>query len=230
MRGAELDEVRFRSTGDPAVVPRWRGWIHLWSFVVAVAAGVPLIVLAGVTVSGAAAAAVAVYTATLLGLFGTSALYHRHAWRTERSRTLMDRLDHSMIFVFIAGTYTPITVLALAPPTDTVLLVVTWVGAVGGIVLTVAWPAAPRWVGVPLYLALGWVAVFVLPDLLARGGVAVLVLIATGGLLYSAGAAGFAFRRPRGRPAVFGFHEYFHAATAAAALCHYIAIWLLLYA
>jgi hemolysin III len=212
------------------VKPRLRGWLHLWSFVVAVAAGIVLVSLAGATVSAEAAVAVAVYSLTVCGVFGVSALYHRRTWHTERARTLMKRLDHAMIFVFIAGTYTPFAVLALPERTGLIVLAVVWAGALGGVVLKIAWPHAPRWVGVPFYLALGWVAVFVLPDLLDRGGVAALVLLIVGGGFYSLGAVFYALRRPVGWPATFGFHEFFHAATVVAAICHYIAIWLVLYA
>lgn len=141
----------------------------------------------------------------------------------------MKRADHSMIFVFIAGSYTPLAVLALQPPTSTVVLIVVWVGAAGGVALKMLWPHAPRWLGVPFYLALGWVAVFVLPDILASGGVAVLVLIAAGGLLYSVGAIFYATKRPNTWPQTFGYHEYFHACVSLAALCHCVAIWLLLF-
>jgi len=216
---------------DPAPVkPRMRGWLHLWSFAVAVAAGITLVALAGSTVSGEAALAVAVYVVTVWGVFGVSALYHRRTWSSVRSRTLMKRLDHSMIFVFIAGTYTPFAVLAMPAPTGGIVLAVVWLGALGGVVLKFAWPHGPRWVGVPIYLALGWVAVFVIPDLLAVGGVAALVLIIVGGGFYSLGALCYALRRPRGWPAVFGYHEFFHAATVVAAACHHVAIWLVLYA
>jgi hemolysin III len=207
-----------------------RGWLHLWSFVVAVVAGSTLVVLAGTTVSAEAAAAVAVYALTVCGLFGISALYHRRTWTSPRSQVLMKRLDHAMIFVFIAGTYTPFAVLALPRTTGLVVLAVVWAGALGGVILKIAWPHAPRWVGVPFYLALGWVAVFVIPDLLDRGGVAALVLILVGGAFYSLGAVFYALRRPVGWPETFGFHEFFHAATVVAAICHYIAIWLVLYA
>jgi len=212
------------------VKPRLRGWLHLWSFVVAVAAGIVLVSLAGATVSAEAAVAVAVYSLTVCGVFGVSALYHRRTWHTERARTLMKRLDHAMIFVFIAGTYTPFAVLALPERTGLLVLAVVWAGALGGVVLKIAWPHAPRWVGVPFYLALGWVAVFVIPDLLHRGGVAALVLLLVGGAFYSLGAVFYALRRPVGWPDTFGFHEFFHAATVIAAACHYVAIWLVLYA
>ena len=212
------------------VKPRLRGWLHLWSFVVAVAAGLVLVSLAGATVSAEAAVAVAVYSLTVCGVFGVSALYHRRTWHTARARTLMKRLDHAMIFVFIAGTYTPFAVLALPERTGLIVLAVVWAGALGGVVLKIAWPHAPRWVGVPFYLALGWVAVFVIPDLLHRGGVAALVLLLVGGAFYSLGAVFYALRRPVGWPDTFGFHEFFHAATVIAAACHYVAIWLVLYA
>ena len=142
----------------------------------------------------------------------------------------MKRLDHAMIFVFIAGTYTPFAVLALPERTGLIVLAVVWAGALGGVVLKIAWPHAPRWVGVPFYLALGWVAVFVIPDLLHRGGVAALVLLIVGGVFYSVGAVFYALRRPVGWPNTFGFHEFFHAATVIAAACHHVAIWLVLYA
>jgi hemolysin III len=216
---------------EPAAVkPRLRGWLHLWSFVVAVAAGIVLVSLAGATVSAEAAIAVAVYSLTVCGVFGISALYHRRNWVTARARTVMKRLDHAMIFVFIAGTYTPFAVLALPERTGLIVLAVVWGGALGGVVLKMAWPDAPRWVGVPFYLALGWVAIFVVPDLLHRGGVAALVLILVGGAFYSLGAVFYALRRPVGWPATFGFHEFFHAATVIAAACHHVAIWLVLYA
>lgn len=230
--GPTLERVSLTESVPPAgpVKPRMRGWLHLWSFVVAVAAGITLVTLAGTTVSAEAAAACAVYSLTVCGLFGISALYHRRTWTSPRSQVLMKRLDHAMIFVFIAGTYTPFAVLALPRTTGLVVLAVVWVGALGGVVLKIARPHAPRWVGVPFYLALGWVAVFVLPDLLDRGGVAALVLLIVGGGFYSLGAVFYALRRPVGWPATFGFHEFFHAATVVAAICHYIAIWLVLYA
>lgn len=212
------------------VKPRLRGWLHLWSFVVAVAAGITLVTVAGATVSARAAGAVAVYSLTVCGVFGVSALYHRRTWVTSRARTLMKRLDHAMIFVFIAGTYTPFAVLAMPGSTGAVVLLTVWLGALGGVVLKVAWPHAPRWLGVPFYLALGWVAVFVIPDLLQNGGVAALVLLLVGGGFYSLGAAFYALRRPVGWPATFGYHEFFHAATVVAAACHHVAVWLVLYA
>lgn len=209
--------------------PRARGWIHLYSAGIAVVVGIALIVLAATTVGVAAAVSCAVYAVTVVGLFTISATYHRHTWISVRARTWMKRADHSMIFVFIAGTYTPFSVLALPQPDRTVVLAVVWSGAIAGVALKMLWPEAPRWVGVPIYLALGWVAVFVIPELLRGGGVAALVLLIAGGLLYSVGAVFYATRRPRGWPATFGYHEFFHACVSAAALCHFVAIWLVLY-
>ncbi len=209
--------------------PRLRGWIHLWSFVGSVAGGAVLIALAASTVSAGAALATAIYSATVSGLFGVSALYHRRSWASRRGEYWINRLDHSMIFVFIAGSYTPFATLAMPAPTGTVVLAVVWAGALAGVVMKLLWPQAPRWVGVPIYVALGWVAVFVLPDLLGYAGVAPLVLLLVGGALYTAGGVIYGLRRPNPWPATFGFHEFFHAATVLAAICHYIAVWLTMY-
>ena len=209
--------------------PRMRGWLHVWAFAVSVAAGATLIAVVAATRGSRPGLATAVYAVTVSLLFGTSALYHRIAW-TPTWRAVMARIDHSMIFVFIAGTYTPFAVLALPSTAGRVVLIVVWVGAVAGVMLKAAWLSAPRGLSVPLYLALGWVAVFVLPDLLWFGGVAALVLLLVGGLLYTAGAVVYAVRRPDPVPHVFGFHEVFHLCTVVAATCHYIAVWLAAYA
>ncbi|HEY7594900.1 MAG TPA: hemolysin III family protein [Actinophytocola sp.] len=209
--------------------PRMRGVIHYWSFLVSVATGATLIAVSAATVSATAGWATAVYGATVLGLFGVSALYHRRWWVSQRVRAWMKRLDHSMIFLFIAGTYTPFTLLAMPQPTGYIVLAVVWGGAVLGVLLKLLWPHAPRWLGTPIYIALGWVAVFVLPDLLHQAGVAALVLLLVGGAFYTMGAIFYATRWPNPWPQVFGHHEFFHAATVLAALSHYIAIWLAIY-
>jgi len=213
----------------PLPRPRMRGWLHYWSFYVSLAGGATLIALAGSTVSGLAALATSVYVATVLGLFGVSALYHRHTWQSSTARVWMKRLDHSMIFLFIAGTYTPFSLLAMDRTTGYIVLGVVWGGAVAGVALKLLWPHAPRWLGVPIYLAVGWVAVFVLPQILHHAGVAALVLMLAGGLLYSIGAVFYATRWPNPWPSTWGHHEFFHAATVLAATCHYIAIWFVLY-
>lgn len=206
-----------------------RGWIHFWSLILACVAGATLIALAASTVSSEAAAGTSIYVATVLGLFGVSALYHRKTWRSVGARTWMRRLDHSMIFLFIAGTYTPFAMLAMQPTTGALVLAVVWGGALGGVALKLAWPNGPRWVGVPVYIALGWVAVFVLPDLLENAGVSALVLLIAGGLLYTSGALFYAMRKPDPWPKTFGYHEFFHSAVSLAAICHHVAIWLALY-
>ena len=171
----------------------------------------------------------AIYCLTVSMLFGTSALYHRRSWST-RGWLIMKRLDHSMIFIFIAGSYTPFAVLALNPGSDVIILTTVWAGALGGVVLKLFWPGAPRWLGVPIYIALGWVAVFVLPQVLANTGVTSLVLLCAGGVLYTIGGIVYAARWPNPSPAVFGYHEVFHACTVVAAICHYIAMYFVIYA
>ncbi len=205
-----------------------RGWLHFWSFLISIASGAVLVAVAGARGGTGAALATAVYSVTILALFGVSALYHRHTWRSTHARAIMKRLDHSMIFLFIAGTYTPVAALAMDPATARWVLAVVWGGALAGVVLKTAWPFAPSWLAVPIYLALGWVAVFVLPELLQNVGVAAFVLLLAGGALYTAGAMFYATRWPNPWPRTFGYHEFFHAATVLAALCHLVAIWLVL--
>lgn len=206
-----------------------RGVLHYWSFLIYVALGATLISVAAATVSGKAALATSVYGATVLGMFGVSALYHRRWWVSLRVRAWMKRLDHSMIFLFIAGTYTPFTLLSMPPSSGYPVLAVVWGGAIAGVALKLLWPHAPRWLGTPIYIALGWVAVFVLPDLLHHAGAAALALLLVGGALYTLGAIFYATRWPDPWPHVFGHHEFFHAATVLAAISHYIAIWLAMY-
>lgn len=165
-----------------------------------------------------------VYALSIAALFGTSALYHRKMWSTSRARSLMKRLDHSMIFVFIAGTYTPFALIALPERTAGVVLVVVWSGAALGVLMRMLWLHSPRFLIVPLYIALGWVAVFVMPELLHQAGVAAFVLLVVGGAGYSLGALVYAARRPDPAPGTFGYHEVFHAFTLVAASCHYIAL------
>jgi hemolysin III len=205
-----------------------RGWLHFWSFVVSIGSGAVLVAVAAARVGAVAALATTVYSLTILGLFGVSALYHRHHWPTPRSRAIMKRLDHSMIFLFIAGTYTPVAALAMDPRTARWVLAVVWGGALLGVLLKTVWPHAPSWLAVPVYMALGWVAAFVFPELLGGGGVAAFVLLLAGGALYTAGAVFYATKWPNPWPHTFGYHEFFHAATVLAALCHLVAIWLVL--
>ncbi|MET7960025.1 PAQR family membrane homeostasis protein TrhA [Micromonospora zamorensis] len=209
--------------------PRMRGWLHTYAFFVAVVCGIVLCSIAATRPGWAPLVSCLIYSLTVCGLFGTSALYHRRVW-SERGYQLMRRMDHSMIFVFIAGTYTPLCVMLLASRPATVMLSLVWGGALAGVALKLVWPHAPRWVSAPLYLALGWVAVAMLPDILNGGGVTALVLLVVGGAIYSVGAVFYALRRPNPWPTVFGHHEFFHACTLLAALCHHIAIYFALFA
>ena len=218
-----------RSGGLPApaaappevrVKPRLRGVFHQYAVFVSLASGTLLVLLA---VTTRASLAAAVYAVSVSALFGVSALYHRVTWTTPVRRR-MRRLDHAMIFLLIAGTYTPVGLLVLEAPLATVVLAVVWVGATAGIVLELAWTSAPRWLGGAVYLALGWVAVVATPQLFGRLGVAGGLLIVAGGLLYSAGAAVYALRRPDPVPAVFGYHEVFHLLVIAGVAAHFLAI------
>jgi hemolysin III len=200
--------------------PRLRGVLHQYAFFVSLASGTVLVLLAATT---RASVAVAVYAASVSALFGVSALYHRISWTTP-ARRRMRRLDHSMIFLLIAGTYTPVGLLVLEGTLATVVLAIVWGGAVAGIVLELAWTTAPRWLGGTVYLALGWVAVVAMPQLFARLGVAGGLLIVAGGLVYSAGAAVYALRRPDPVPLVFGYHEVFHLLVIAGVAAHFLAI------
>jgi hemolysin III len=200
--------------------PRLRGVFHQYAFFVSLASGTLLVVLATTTRASVAAA---IYAASVSALFGVSALYHRITWTTT-ARRRMRRLDHAMIFLLIAGTYTPVGLLVLHGTLATVVLAVVWGGAVAGIVLELAWTSAPRWLGGTVYLALGWVAVVATPQLFARLGVPGGLLIVAGGLAYTAGAAIYALRRPDPAPAVFGYHEVFHLLVIAGVTAHFLAI------
>ncbi|MEE1751988.1 PAQR family membrane homeostasis protein TrhA [Streptomyces sp. SP18CS02] len=207
------------------IKPRLRGWLHAGMVPAALIAGVVLICLAP---TPQAVLACSVYSVTAWLLFATSAIYHRGTWG-PLGEALLRRLDHANIFLIIAGTCTPLAVLLLPPAQRSVLLWIVWAGASAGIAFRVLWITAPRWLYTPCYLALGWAPVSYLPDLLHTGGAAVLALIVTGGLLYSAGAIVYALQRPDPSPRWFGFHEVFHALTVAAFTAHYIAISLAVY-
>jgi hemolysin III len=161
-------------------------------------------------------------------LFGTSAVYHRGTW-SPRVQGVLKRLDHANIFLIIAGTYTPFALLLLPPEQSRTLLLIVWTGALAGVLFRVLWVGAPRWLYTPVYVALGWVAVFYFGPLLQRGGVAVMTLIAVGGLLYTLGAVVYGTKRPNPSPRWFGFHEVFHVFTVAAFVVHYVAASLAVY-
>jgi hemolysin III len=198
----------------PAVKPRLRGVLHQWAFFVSLVAGAVLVVVAP---AGRATLATAIYALTVAGLFGVSAVYHRVNWVSAAARRWMRRLDHSMIFLLIAGTYTPFALLVLDGALATAILIAVWGGALAGIVLNLVWIDAPKWLTATVYVALGWVAVAAFPALFEDLGVTPTILVAVGGLLYTIGAVVYASRRPDPAPAVFGYHEIFHALVIAAA-------------
>ena len=200
--------------------PTWRGSLHRAAFFTCLGLAPGLVIAAE---TAAAKAAVAVYAAGLLGLFGISALFHRVTW-TEVGHARMRRLDHSMIFVFIACTYTPISVLALASPGRELFLGLVWAAAVAGLAVQVLWIDAPRQLTAGLYVLVGWLAVLVLPTILDRLGPGGLGLLVLGGVTYTLGAVIYARKRPDPIPEVFGFHEVFHALVILAALLHLVVI------
>jgi hemolysin III len=200
------------------VKPKLRGWLHAAMTPVAVGAGVLLVLLATTTV-GKVSAVVFAGTATLL--FATSAVYHRGTW-SPRVDGVLRRLDHSNIFLIIAGTYTPFALL-LPPDQARSLLLIVWTGAVVGVLFRVLWAGAPRWLYVPVYVLLGWVAVFYFGPLLRHAGGAVMTWVVIGGVLYSLGAVVYGTRRPDISPRWFGFHEVFHSLTVLAFSAHVVA-------
>jgi hemolysin III len=212
-----------------AAPPKLRGLLHAGVFPVAVAAGAVLVALAP---GWPARVAAAVYALASAVLFGVSAAYHRSPLGSRR-RAWLGRLDHVNILLLIAGTYTPLMVLALRGWTRLSVLAVVWTGAAAGIAAKLiwrsAWRPAPRWVSTSLFTALGWVALLVLPQLLRAAGVLVLALILAGGIMYSLGAVVYARKRPNPSPRWFGFHEVFHAATILAYFTQYAAVSLLVY-
>ncbi|MDJ0346617.1 hemolysin III family protein [Streptomyces sp. H10-C2] len=202
-----------------------RGWIHAGMF--------PAVLIAGVVLTAGAEStrgriACAVFTVTACALFGVSGLYHRGTWG-PRGEAILRRLDHSNIFLIIAGSYTPLAILLLPSNKATPLLWFVWAGALAGIAFRVFWVGAPRWLYTPCYIALGWAAVFFLPDFMRTGGIAVLVCVVVGGLLYSAGGVIYGLKRPNPSPRWFGFHEVFHSLTLAAFVIHYVGISLVAY-
>lgn len=211
--------------GREGLKPKLRGWSHAVMFPVALVAGIVLVALADTTEERVASS---IFAASAALLFGTSALFHRGNW-SPTIHGVLRRLDHSNIFLIIAGTYTPFAVLVLRESEGRVLLWIIWIGALVGIAFRVLWVGAPRWLYTPVYVALGWVAVFYLPDFLREGGLPVFVLILVGGIFYSAGALIYGLKRPNPSPRWFGFHEVFHALTVAAFVVHYIAVSLTVY-
>jgi hemolysin III len=208
------------SIGEERERPRFRGVTHKYAFYASLITGAVLLLVAPTRKAGAAAA---IYAASVSALFGTSALYHRITWKPS-ARRWMRRLDHSMIFVLIAGTYTPFAVLVLDGTLATVILIVVWTGAASGIVLKLCWIDAPKWLIALTYVLLGWVAVAAFPDMIHKLGVTPTAMVAAGGVLYTLGAVVYALKRPDPVPSVFGYHEVFHAFVVVASACHFVAV------
>jgi hemolysin III len=202
------------------VKPRLRGWLHAAIAPVALAAGLVLVV---VSPPGAARVGSAIFAVSALTLFTVSAAMHRGRW-SPTTGLLLRRLDHASIFLLIAGSYTPFTLLLLEGRQQAIMLGVAWGGALLGAAFRVLWTDAPRWLYTPLYIALGWASIFFVDDFLAHGGLTVVALIVTGGLLYTIGGVVYGLRRPDPFPAWFGFHEVFHLLTIAAFAAHYTGV------
>jgi len=206
------------------VKPHLRGWLHAGMAPIALVAGIVLVWLTPSEYRWAAA----LYSLTALLLFSVSAIYHRFHWGPRMTR-LLKRLDHSNIFLIIAGSYTPFAVVLLPEDQARTLLLLVWGGAIAGVLFRVFWVGAPRWLYTPIYIALGWVALFYLPAFWSEGGPAVVILLAVGGLCYSAGGIVYALKRPNPSPTWFGFHEIFHAFTLVGFITQYIAVSMVLY-
>lgn len=202
--------------------PTWRGWIHTGVLPIAFLGGIVLLITAEGWVAKVGSA---VFFASSILLFGNSALYHRLNWKPE-TRLLLKRIDHANIFLLIAGSYTPITLLALERDKALLLLSAIWVAALLGIAFRVFWINAPRWLYVPIYILMGWAALVFIQDFLAANA-PMMILILIGGLCYTLGAVVYALKRPNPFPGHFGFHEIFHSFTVIAFLCHWAAVLLI---
>jgi hemolysin III len=227
MLGAmERTAGRHLKTPSLPAKPRLRGVTHQWAFFISLALGLVLVITAP---AGKATTAAAVYAGCVALLFGSSALYHRVNWRSAAARRWMRRLDHSAIFLLIAGSYTPFALLVIDGSLADVILLVIWGGAGLGIFLKLVWIDAPKWLVTTIYVALGWVVVVATPDLLEDLGLTAVSLVGLGGLLYTAGALVYAMRRPDPAPMVFGYHEVFHVLVILAAALQYavVAFWVL---
>jgi len=202
------------------IKPHLRGWLHAVAFPLSVAAG---IVLFALSPTPATRVSSGIFAVSAMLLFGSSTLFHRGRW-SPRTRDMLRRLDHASIFLLIAGTYTPFAVLLLEGETQRLMLLLVWAGALGGIAFRVLWMDAPRWMYVPVYVAMGWAAVFWMNEFAASAETIVLLLIIAGGLLYSVGGLVYGFQRPNPLPRWFGFHEVFHTLTVIAFFAHYAGV------
>ena len=204
-----------------AIKPKFRGVSHEWAFFLSLGLGISLLMLADTPKKSLA---VAIYVVSLCALFGTSALYHRVNWKSVKSRMLMRRLDHSMIFLLIAGTVTPFALLTMNGTWSTAILIAVWSAAIVGIIVELLWTSSPKWVSAAMYVAVGWIGAVAFPHIVGTAGIWAGLLIATGGILYTAGAVIYATGRPNPSPTYFGYHEVFHLFVIGAAALHFAAI------
>lgn len=200
--------------------PLLRGVLHQAAFFVSLAVA-PLLILGAD--GGRARLAAAVFAGSVAACFGASALYHRVTW-TPGVRLWMRRVDHAGVYLLIAGTYTPVSLLVLRGAWRPTILAIVWTGVAAAIVLKFLWVGAPKWLAAAIGIGLGWVAVAALPQLISHIDPVGVTLLLAGGLAYTAGAVVYARRRPDPAPAVFGYHELFHALTIVAVVCQYVAI------
>ncbi|MAY97464.1 hemolysin III family protein [uncultured Nocardioides sp.] len=215
------------------IKPKLRGWLHLATAPLTLAAGIVLVVLSPTATTRIGSA---LFAGSALVLFSVSAVYHTGTW-SPRTWAFLRRFDHSNIFLLIAGSYTPFALILLEGTQQVVLLSVVWTGAVAGVGFRVFWTDAPRWLYTPIYIALGWAAVFFIPgffrgatDLGVGVGIAIFTLIVAGGALYTLGGVVYGFKRPNPWPQWFGFHEVFHTFTILAFVSHYVGVSLATYA
>jgi hemolysin III len=226
MTGADRIQAMGQEVGDrlrdtvEEIKPRLRGWLHTVTVPLSLAAGIVLVALSP---GGEARLGSVVFAVTSVLLFTVSAIYHTPAWG-RRVHGVLQRIDHANIFLLIAGTYTPFALLLLDDGSARVLLTIVWAGAFLGVAFRTLWTRAPRWLYVPIYLALGWSAAFWAADFAASANAAVLTLMIVGGLLYSLGGLVYGLKKPDPLPRWFGFHEVFHALTVAAFVVHYVGI------
>jgi hemolysin III len=205
--------------------PLLRGHFHQAFFFLAL--GACLMLISNGTSARAVFSAI-VYSVSLINLMGTSALYHRVHWK-EFQRMWMRRLDHSAIFILIAGTVTPVCMLALSPHSGNQLLILIWSAAAFGVIQSLLWVRAPKWVSAVFYVAMGWMAAPYFSEIRTSLGMNSLILIILGGIIYTLGAVTYATKRPNPFPKVFGYHEIFHTLVIVAAVCHFLVIYRLIH-
>ena len=204
-----------------AMKPKFRGVSHEWAFFLSLGLGISLLMIADTPKKSLA---VGIYAISLCALFGVSALYHRVNWKSVKSRMMMRRLDHSMIFLLIAGTVTPFALLNLTGTWSTAILIAVWSAAIVGIIVELLWISSPKWVSAAMYVAVGWIGAVAFPQIVGTAGVWAGLLIATGGILYTVGAVVYATGRPNPSPTYFGYHEVFHLFVIGAAALHFAAV------